>query len=58
MQYKSMKVEKDKFSALIVKHKEEIKVKDAFIKSLQPKPIEGNIKSFNFGGKMHSVLQV
>ena len=51
----SIKEEKDKLAALILKHKEVIKVKDAIIKYFQPKPIESNITSFNFRGKIHLV---
>ena len=51
----SIKEEKEKFAILILKHKEELKDKDASIISLQTKPAESNVPSFNFGGKTHTV---
>ena len=51
----SIKEEKEKFAILIMKHKEELKDKDATIISFKMKPAESNVPSFNFGGKTHTV---
>ena len=54
----SIKEDKDKSANLILKHKEELKEKDAIIKSLQSKPAQSDVPSFNFGGKTHAVTLV